>query len=81
VQRVEVEVFPIEPARWIAVIDGPSGPFSAEISTPGQVEQETRGAIATVLGLSEVQIDCVDDLGRPWSLDLAAAQASRSITP
>ena len=77
VRRIEVEVFPIEPDRWIAVMEAPEGPFSTEASTPDQVEHGTRKAIAEVLGWSQVEIVYRDDLGDPWSPSRAAEQATR----
>jgi len=55
VRRAEIEVFPIEPDRWIAVIETPDGPFSTEAKVPERVEPEVREAIASVLGW-----DCPD---------------------
>lgn len=77
VRRIEVEVFPIEPSRWIAVMEAPAGPFSTEASTPELVEDETRKAIVEVLGWSQVKIVYRDDLGDPWSPSRAAEQATR----
>jgi hypothetical protein len=77
VRRIEVEVFPIEPHRWIAVMEAPEGPFSTEASTAEQVEHETRKAIAEVLGWSEVEVIYRDDLGDPWSPSRAVEQAAR----
>jgi hypothetical protein len=80
VRRIEVEVFPIEPARWIAVMDAPEGAFSTEASTPDLVEHETRKAIAEVLGWSEVEIVYLDDVGDPWSPGRAVEQATRLLS-
>ncbi|WP_346621523.1 hypothetical protein [Blastococcus montanus] len=76
-RRIEVEVFPIEPSRWIAVMEAPDGPFSTEASTPGLVEHETRKAIVEVLGWSQVEVVYRDDLGDQWSPSRAAEQAAR----
>ncbi|WP_448638243.1 hypothetical protein [Geodermatophilus sp. URMC 63] len=81
VQRAVVEVFPIEPNRWVAVIDAPHGSFSTEAASPDQIEREVRNSIADVLGWTEVQIDFVDDLGGPWSPEQSEAQASRLQVP
>ncbi len=80
-QRIVVEVSPVEPDRWIAVIDAPRGPFSIKAKTPGQVEREVRSSIADVLGWTKVLIDFVDDLGDPWSVQRSEAQASRLLAP
>ena len=74
---IEVEVFPIEPGRWIAVIEGPGGPFSTEAPSPERVEPEVRLAIAEVLGRTEVDLTFVDDEGARWSPETAAQQAER----
>lgn len=76
-RSIEVEVFPIEPDRWIVVLEAPEGPFSTEASTADQVEHEARKAIAHVLGWSEVAVVHRDDLGGPWSPSRAAEQAAR----
>jgi hypothetical protein len=81
VNRAHVEVFPIAPDRWIAVIETPNGPFSTEASTPQRVEAEAREAVVDVLGWSEVELTLVDDLGDPWSPSAAAAQALRLLAP
>jgi hypothetical protein len=49
-QRIGVKVFPIEPDRWIAVIDAPEGPFSTEAVTLGQVAA-SRLTRLTVIGV------------------------------
>jgi hypothetical protein len=79
--QLEVEVFPVEPDRWIVVVDAPQGPFSTEAARPDQVEQEARDTIAEVLGWTDVQINFVDDVGDPWSPAWAPAQVSRLLDP
>ena len=79
--RVEVEVFPIEPDRWIAVIETPHGPFSTVAPSPQQVEAEAREAIASVLGWTEIEVVLLDDLGDPWSPAGAGEQAARLLAP
>jgi hypothetical protein len=81
VERVEVEVFPIEQDRWIAVIETPRGPFSTEARSPGQVEHEARDAIASVLGWTHVELLLLDDLGDRWSPASAETQAARLLAP
>jgi hypothetical protein len=77
VRRIEVEVFPVERDRWIAVIEDPPGAFSTEALTPDDVERVARKAIAEVLGWIEGEIVHVDDLGSAWSPSRAAEQAAR----
>ena len=78
-RRIEVEVFPVEQDRWIAVIEAPLGPFSTEAVTPGEVDQRVREGIAEVLGWTDVDVVYVDDLGQPWSPSRAADQAARML--
>lgn len=72
-----VEVFPVEPDRWIAVIGAPAGEFSTETRTPAGVEQEVRQSISAVLGWADPDVVLVDDLGRPWSPRRANEQMAR----
>jgi hypothetical protein len=81
VNRADVEVFPIAPDRWIAVIETPGGPFSTEAPDPLRVEAETREAVAHVLGWNQFELTLVDDLGDPWSPEAAEAQAVRLLAP
>ncbi len=81
VQRTVVEVFSIEPNRWIAVIDAPRGPLSSGSETPEVIDREVHSSIADVLAWAEVKIDFVDDLGDPWSVERSEAQASRLLAP
>jgi hypothetical protein len=81
VERVEVEVFPIKPDRWIAVIETPRGPFSTEAQRPARVVHEARDAIASVLGWTHVEMVLLDDLGDPWSPASADEQAARLLAP
>ena len=80
-EHVQVEVFPIEPDRWIAVIETPRGSFSTEAQTPGAVEREVRDAVASVLGWTQAELVLLDDLGHPWSLATADEQAARLLIP
>lgn len=61
---LKVEVFPIEPTRWIAVIDAPKGPFSTEATSPELVGAEVARAILEVLG-SDLPHELVDESGHP----------------
>ena len=73
---LRVEVFPVEPDRWIAVIDADAGE-STETPTAAGVEDEVRASIAAVLGISEPVFDLTDDLDQPWSPASAPAQLDR----
>lgn len=64
--RMRVEVFPIEPDRWIAVIDAPAGAFSTETKHPGDLRADAEKLAAAVLRRNDLAFDFVDDLGRPW---------------
>lgn len=79
VRRIEVEVFPVEHDRWIAVIGAPLGPFSTEAVTPEDVEQKVCEGIAEVLGWTDVDVLYMDDFGQPWSPSRAADQAARML--
>ena len=77
VASIDVEVFPVEPDRWVAVIEGPDGRFSTETSRPEQVSSAARRAVAGVLGRPDVDVVLQEDLGRPWSPAVAAEQVAR----
>jgi hypothetical protein len=72
-----VEVFPIAPDRWIAVIDTGLGPFSTETATPEGVEAEVVESLRQVLDVAQPHFDLVDDLGAPWVPRNAPAQLQR----
>lgn len=74
---IRVEVFPIEPYRWIADVQVPTGSFSTETTTASDMRREVTVSIASVLGLSEPAFELVDDLGEPWSPSVAPAQMQR----
>lgn len=71
---LDVGVFPIEPSRWIAVINNPAGPFSTEAATSEDVPDAVREAIAQVLGASAPSHRLVDEQGQPWDHSVAARQ-------
>ena len=73
---LQVEVFPIEPARWIAVIDAPAGSFSTEAAAPELVADEVARTIADVLGAGTAH-RLVDEDGREWTADVAREQLRR----
>lgn len=73
---LQVEVFPIEPTRWIAVIDAPAGAFSTEATAPSLVADEVARTIADVLGAGTAH-RLVDEDGREWSADIAEEQLRR----
>lgn len=71
-------MFPVEPYRWIAVIDGPGGGvFSTEAPVAAGVWREVKASIQAVLRLSDPKFELVDDLGEPWSPAAAPAQMQR----
>jgi hypothetical protein len=71
-----VEVFPIEAHRWIALIEGPAGPFSTEAPSPEKIADEVRSAITEVLGDNSPQLRLVDERGQSWTSEIAAAQVA-----
>ncbi len=75
-EPLSVEVFPSEPDRWIAVIEAPAGPFSAQTDSPAEVHAEVRRYITEVLG-RDLSFMLVDDLGAPWSPVSAVEQLAR----
>jgi hypothetical protein len=74
---LRVEVFPIDMARWIAVIDAPDGPFSTEAGHPSAVPDAVAASIREVLGSEAADADLVDDLGDPWTTASADEQRRR----
>ena len=76
VTALQVEVFPIEPTRWIAVIDAPEGPFSTEATSPELVATEVARVILEVLG-GDLTYALVDEAGQSWSEHIARAQLAR----
>lgn len=77
---LKVEVFPIEPTRWIAVVDAPEGPFSTEVTSPELVATEVASVILEVLG-PDLTYDLVDESGRLWGTDVARQQLGRLFAP
>ncbi|MCU1589679.1 MAG: hypothetical protein JWP11_935 [Frankiales bacterium] len=75
-EQLAVEVFPIALERWVAVIEGASGPFSTEASTPEGVEAAVATAIGEVLGSGQTDFRLVDPKGNDWTVDMAARQAA-----
>jgi hypothetical protein len=75
---LSVEVFPVSNSRWVAVIDAPLGEFSTESPTPGGVPEEVASSIVRVLGRNQ-SWHLVDELGRPWSPDVAPVQLRRML--
>ncbi|WP_425956768.1 hypothetical protein [Xylanimonas sp. McL0601] len=68
-----VEVFPVAPERWIAVIDS----FSTEVASAAAVEEDVRESIRAVLKIPDPQFTLVDDLGQSWTPRAAPAQLDR----
>lgn len=73
---LDVEIFPVEPDRWIAVIKNPSGEFSTETASPEQVPAAVRVALVEVLGEPVPKHRLVDERGLPWDLSVAETQVS-----
>lgn len=67
-----VEVFPVAPDRWILVFDG----YSSECGAAREVPDAAREA-SGYFGRPSDKLHLVDDLGAPWSVATAAAQARR----
>lgn len=77
VPTVRVEVFPIAEDRWIGVIDAEGGAFSTECSEPGEMWRVAARDASGVLGLADLAVELVDDLGQPWTPEGAPAQLRR----
>ena len=76
---VRVEVFPIAKDLWIGVIEAVGGPFSTECREPRDMGRVATRNAAGVLGLPDVTVELVDDLGQPWTPQMAPAQLQRFI--
>lgn len=74
---LRVEIFPVERSRWIAVVEAPRGSFSTECRRPEEIPREVDSVIREVLNLRQFELVMVDDLGVPWVMDAAEAQARR----
>lgn len=76
VPALQVEVFPIEATRWIAVIEAPDGPFSTEATSPDLIAGEVARVIREVLG-SDLEHELLDEDGQPWGEGVALEQLGR----
>lgn len=76
---VRVEVFPIAEDRWIGLIEAARGAFSTECREPRDMGRVAARDAAGVLGLADVTVELVDDLGQPWTPEMAPAQLQRFI--
>ena len=76
---VRVEVFPIAEDRWIGVIDAEGGAFSTECREPSEMGRVAARDASGVLGLADVVVELVDDLGQPWTPEVAPAQLLRFV--
>ncbi|WP_024285637.1 hypothetical protein [Cellulomonas sp. KRMCY2] len=74
--ELQVEVFPVEATRWIAVIEASTGPFSTEARSPALVADEVARVIREVLGAGHEHV-LVDESGQPWSESVALQQVGR----
>jgi hypothetical protein len=70
----DVEIFPIAPERWIAVIDTPDGPFSTEADSAAGVVEAVRQAILEVSGHADPLLRLLDEERQLWSIDSAGQQ-------
>jgi hypothetical protein len=77
VERIRVEVFPVEPDRWVSVIEAENGPFSTEVKHPRDVQADVEASAAAVLKRDDLAFDVVDDLGQPWTAARANEQLRR----
>ena len=76
---VRVEVFPIAEDRWIGVIDAQGGAFSTECREPRDMARVAARDASGVLGLADVAVELVDDLGQPWTPEGAPEQLRRFV--
>jgi hypothetical protein len=76
-EPLRVEVFPVEPDRWVAVVDNPDGVFSTEVTSAQAVESDVRESIAAVLERTDLVFVLIDDQGAPWSPAAAPGQLAR----
>lgn len=70
----QVEVFPVAPERWIAVVEADLGPFSTETTRPEDVEAAVRDVIRDRMGAVEPVVELRDSARSPWTLQIAAEQ-------
>lgn len=70
---LDVEVLPVAPDRWIAVIDTPSGPFSTEARSAIQVAADVDDAVIQVLGRAQ-PVRLLSPDGVLWDLEVAGRQ-------
>jgi hypothetical protein len=63
----------VDPDRWRQLLGG----FSAQFATARGVPQQAQSELKDWLGVSALQLDLVDDRGRPWSPRDAPAQVER----
>jgi hypothetical protein len=76
VSALQVQVFPVEVTRWIAVIEAQAGPFSTEVRSASLVAAEVARVIRDVLG-PDLEHVLVDEAGHPWSERVALQQVGR----
>lgn len=76
VSALQVQVFPVEVTRWIAVIEAQAGPLSTEVRSAALVAAEVARVIRDVLG-PDLEHVLVDEAGHPWSERVALEQVGR----
>ena len=77
VDAFRVEVLPLLPNRWMAVVAGPTGEFATTSRSPEQVPADVERAVRSVVGWVHSPLEFVDERGEPWTPAQAYAQALR----
>jgi len=77
VDSFRVEVLPLMPHRWMAVVAGPMGEFATTSPSPEQVPADVERAVSSLVGWGHAALEFVDERGDPWTPAKAYAQAVR----
>jgi hypothetical protein len=77
VDSFRVEVLPLLPHRWMAVVAGPMGEFATTSSSPEQVPADVERAVRSLVGWAHAALEFVDERGDPWTPAKAYAQTVR----
>ena len=72
-----VAVMPLDPKRWMSVVEGPTGDFAVTSTSPRNVIADVYRAVSVVLGWASIRLEFVDDLGDTWTPSTASAQLQR----
>jgi|GEM_PF-2448551 len=73
---VRVQVFPVQPDRWIAVVAAPGGTFVTQSQSAAGVASQVRSATEQTMGWVP-DMDLVDDRDLPWTPGQAGTQLAR----